>query len=200
MKTYLLSTAAAVGLAMTLTAANAEAALIEGGIGFGGSFEAWTGNDESGSTTNDLSTAASIETNDATIDVNATLGDLSAIPDGTTVDFYADFNLDGSDLPQDMWQVSFGGTTFTLALESLNVVTQDSDTIVLSGLGTLSGTGFDDTPAAWDFTGNKTSSGSFTIKTFSDSTAAIPEPATLGALGVGLIGLGWAARRRKHAA
>jgi hypothetical protein len=72
------------------------------------------------------------------------------------------------------------------------VTFQDSTQIGLRGQGVLRLTGFDDTIANWDFTGNQGSR----LFSFSSDNVAVPEPTTVGLLGLGLIGLTAAGSKR----
>jgi hypothetical protein len=87
-----------------------------------------------------------------------------------------------------------GPNTYSFSLLS-NVVFADQGALgfLLSGNGTLSATGFDNTPGTFFFStqGNRQS---FSAQL---SPTSVPEPATLGLLGLGLLGMGLARRRRK---
>jgi hypothetical protein len=93
--------------------------------------------------------------------------------------------------------VAPAGLNLNFQLESISITLQNATFLILEGLGTMSITGFDDTPGTWVFSGN-VQGGSFSWSS-SSMTMPVPEPATLGLLGAGLLGLGFAARRRKAA-
>jgi hypothetical protein len=67
--------------------------------------------------------------------------------------------------------------------------------LTASGTGTLSLTGFDNTPGIWEVT----TQGVTTTVTFSATAIAqaTPEPASLALLGAGLLGLGFVASRKR---
>jgi hypothetical protein len=91
-----------------------------------------------------------------------------------------------------LWSVSSGGVDYSFDLTSVAVAFQSSTQLTLSGTGILHATGFDDTPARWDFTGNAGAE----LFSFSADNVAVPEPATLGIVTLGLIGLAVAGTRR----
>lgn len=187
-----------------LTGFTAAAAPIEGSIGFGGGYNAFTGPNSTGSQTNNLNNALSIQTDDSTIDSASATGDFASVSDSTPVDSFGDFNTDGSDLPiEPIWQVTSGGVTYSMDLTALAVKFQDSNSLVFEGDGIMeiSGGGFDPTLGEFDASFNTTGSSPNVSLTFSSTSASTPEPVnvptTLGLLGAGLIGLGVLSRRRR---
>lgn len=93
--------------------------------------------------------------------------------------------------PITLWTFTDGGTTYSFTLNDLDVDYRATKSLVLSGTGFASITGFDSTPGDWTFTAN-TGGGTFSFS----STNSVPDGgATAMLLGVGLLGIG--AMRRK---
>ena len=97
-----------------------------------------------------------------------------------------------------LWQI--GGFTFDLS--SSMVVSQPTDGTFLdvSGVGTMSGNGFDPTPGTWSFNSTQADGSSNPTFSFQANSAAVPEASPLALFGMGVLGLiGQQALRRKAA-
>ena len=85
-----------------------------------------------------------------------------------------------------LWSV--GG--FTFDLDGSTVVLQNSDFLVISGSGTVSGNGFDPTPMTWNFTSQSPDANGVFSFSASGNAGGVPDGGTTVALlGFALIGL-----------
>jgi hypothetical protein len=78
---------------------------------------------------------------------------------------------------------SIGGFTFNLT--SSTVVSQSATFLDITGVGTITGNGFNATPGTWSFTATQADGSSNPNFSFQASTVAVPEPGTLTLLGLG---------------
>jgi hypothetical protein len=175
------------------TGAVANATPISGAIGFGGVWKPTGG---------PVATATGIDVlgNTATVTcalANACTGTYAALNGNFIAATYNDFTFNplpgGGYTP--LWTFTFSGITYSFDLLSASIVTQTASGIVLSGAGTLKATGFDDTVGQWSFSGDTTGGGVFAFS--ATNSVPVPEPASLVVLGAGLIGAGFARRRRQ---
>ena len=197
--------------ALLIAFGNTDIALaqqITGDIGFGGLFK--PANNSFATTS--LATATSIDFNGngiqdvALAPVILATGDFAAngvVAGGTSAvlsDFI--FNPFPSEGVHPLWSVL--GSTFSFALDSISIDTQNANTLSLVGTGTISGIGFDATPGTWNFSGNPVGTSYFVFSaggsnggSNTGSVAAIPEPEIYAMMGAGLGLIGWIGRRKK---
>ena len=162
----------------------AQAVPIDGEIGFTGSFTPL--DDANQATTLDAATGIDFY-NDQAFVLNAS-GDFSGIADFTLASF-SDFQFDETPVSP-LWSV--GG--FSFELSSVSVDLQTTSALELSGSGTVSGNGFDDTAGTWSFSGDSTG----LVFAWSGGTIAedVAAPPMLWLWGAGLLGMIGASRTK----
>ena len=172
------------GLFLSTTA---NAALIDGTIELAG---AWTPVESDGVTGTTIDLATGIDFSGDQSVVVASSGDLSM---GLyTLATMTDFQFNPlSPNPVDVWSV--GG--FTFSMDSVSIDTQDATALVLTGSGTISGAGFDDTSGTWAFSGQTASN--ITFSWSSSNNTIVPIPSAVWLFATGLVGLVGVARRRQ---
>jgi VPDSG-CTERM motif len=177
--------AIAIGLLNTgVFCPQAQAAMINGDIDFGVGTIAFD--------TNSLATATRVKkwTN---AQVTMTSGDFSSVALYSPVTLATPWIFTPSTPTNPLWSV--GGFSFNLA--SSVVVTQNAYFLNVSGIGTISGNGFDPTPGLWSFTttnANGKPKSSFTFTTDSSAVPTSDGGATIALLGLALTGLEGARR------
>ena len=161
-------------LGLTVTA---YAVPINGEIGFSDEFTPVLAD---GITATTLDNATGIDfKDDRALVVNAT-GDFVGL--ASTLAIFTDFQFaDPFSSVSPLWTV--GGFSFDLM--SLVVDVQNVDELKLSGVGTVSGNGFEVTEGTWSLTGN----GGGTAFAWSGGTLAAPAPPVLWLLWSGLVGM-----------
>ena len=130
--------------------------------------------------------------------VNSVTGDYAALPDPASNDVFAFFNnftfapfLIPS--PVTVWSVLGSGTTYDFKMTSVSYTVTPDEHLLLSGLGKLGITGYEDTLANWTF-----SSDGYGSKLAFSAASTVPEPGTMMLLGMGMLGLAIFGKRRMN--
>ena len=182
MKKILLRTSLVLVLIFGLAANAVALPTMTGGLSFAGGYTLPSGTD--------LTNANSFATFTSSIILSGS-GTWAAVPTFTPVTFPASgFTFNPATAVTPLWTFTFGGNTFSLDASASSMhFTRETlsglPVLDISGLGTVHGTGFADTPGVWDITANS-ASGTFS---FSSSSQTVPEPLSLILLGSGLLGL-----------
>jgi len=127
-------------------------------------------------------------------------GDFSSISPGTNATMATPWIFNPSTNTPSLWNV--GGFTFDLT--SSVVVTQNSNFLNITGIGTVSSTNtnFTPTPATWSLTCSSPNGGNGGTFSFQSNTAAVPESSTVALLATGalsLAGIQFLRRKYKYA-
>ena len=168
-------------LSCTFFCQPAKAATIQGTIDFGGVV---TFN------TTSLATATKVNLWNSSI-VLQDSGDFSSIAPGTNVTMTTPwiFNSGTPSTPAPgpatpaLWSV--GGFTFDLT--SSTIVSQSAQFLDVTGVGTISGNGFNPTAGTWSFTSSRGDGSTSATFGFQSQTAAVPETSTIALVGIGII-------------
>lgn len=175
-------------LAITaLTSQHAQGAMVNGVITFAGGavFD-----------TTDLATATMV-TSFRRVTVQSTDGDFSSFAsDGDSVTMASTYTFVPSTPAPGLWSV--GGFTFDLTSSVVDL--QNSSFLLITGTGTISGNGFDNTPGTWSFTSQSPAArGVFSFSAVSSGTGVPDGGTTVALLGLAVFGVELARRKLKFA-
>ena len=120
-------------------------------------------------------------------------GDFSSISPGTNATMATQWIFSPSTNTPSLWSVG----NFKFDLTSCVVTSQSSTFLNITGVGIVSGNGFDPTPGTWSFTSSDSNGQPQTTFGFQAQTT-VPEPTTLALLGAGLFSLVATRRRSKN--
>jgi len=171
-------------IAVVALATGAQAASIIGSINFSsGPGGGVILQDSAGNVTMDFALAAGIKEWQSP-EVEVSSGSFASVPDGESVGFTQPWIFDPSTAAAPLWSIAgFGDFAFILSTATIGF--RDSNFLLISGTGTLTGNNFDPTPATWTFTTQGVATdGKFS---WSSTTEAVPETGAPALLGTALL-------------
>jgi len=189
-------TVLAVLAAAALTLVSARADQITGDIDFAGQAFFDTTSLATATHVSNFKTMAGFGLDQSALVTDATGSFATTVVVGDIAFFPSLYQFNPSAPATPLWTV--GGFTFDLT--SSTVVLQNSQFLVIKGVGILTGNGFDATMGVWAFTSQQADGSPQTSFSFSANTAAVPDQVPDGGSTVTLLGaavVGVAALRRK---
>lgn len=126
--------------------------------------------------------------------VTASDGDFIGVLDFGDEVVFRDFDITVGSSTVPLWS----GNNVVFDLNEVLTSSHSGTEVDATGEGIITAPGFDPTPFAWSFSADAT--GARFGFSSTNSPVDVPEPATLGLMGIGLAALGYAARRRRKMA
>ncbi len=194
----LTKTVLAVLATAALTLSSAQAVQITGDIDFAGQAFFNTNSLATATQVTNFKTMAGFGLDHSAVVTDATGSFATTVVMGDIASFPSLYQFNPSAPATPLWTV--GGFTFDLT--SSTVVLQNSKFLVIEGVGTLTGNGFDATVGTWAFTSQQSDGSNRGSFSFSANNAAVPGQVPDGGTTVALLGAaltGVAALRRKLA-
>lgn len=146
-----------------------------------------------------LSGGASVSLDSADTLTFGTVNTLVATGSFSSIPFYSPAVFSDIVLPPATGSISalWSVGDFTFDLDSLKTTQHDASGLILKGIGTIKGLGFDDTLGTFNFSANPKGGGTFNM---SAGTAPVPEPSNIVLFAMGLCGFAFIGYKRRTAA